>query len=108
MGQENLIVAPSLAVAKAKQIAASLSIPEDDFKASWQWLQNFRIRKGLQEILLHGEVDKNDPVLLAQLDTLYDIIKEYDPEQVYNMDETGLFYRQLPQYSLLLPMKMPR
>lgn len=111
MGQENLIVAPSLAVAKAKQIAASLSITEDDFKASWQWLQNFRIRKGLQEILLHGEggkVDKNDPVLLAQLDTLYDIIKEYDPEQVYNMDETGLFYRQFPQYSLLLPMKMSR
>ena len=92
-------MAPSLAIAKPKQIAASLSIPEDDFKASWQWLQNFRTRTGLKEILLHGEggkVDKNDPVLLAQLITLYNIIKEYNPEQVYNMDETGLFYRQLP------------
>jgi hypothetical protein len=60
----------------------------------------------LQDILLHGEggeVDKNDPVLLAQLEELYNIIKEYNPEQVYNMDETGLFYRQLPQYSLLMP-----
>jgi hypothetical protein len=53
----------------------------------------------LKEILLHdesGKDDKNDPVLLAQLITLYNIIKEYNPEQVYNMDETGLFYRQLP------------
>jgi len=48
----------------------------------------------LQEILLHGEVDKNDPVLLAQLDTLYNLINEDDPDQVYKMDETGLFYRQ--------------
>jgi hypothetical protein len=40
---------------------------------------------------------------LAQLDALYNIIKEYDPEQVYNMVEIGLFYGQLPQYSLLLP-----
>ena len=68
--------------------------------------KNFRTCKGLQEILLHGEggeVDMNDPVLLTQLDALYDIIKEYGPEQVYNMDETGLFYRQLPRYSLLMP-----
>jgi hypothetical protein len=95
MRRANLTVSPSLAIVKAKQIAAALSIPEDSFKASWQWLQNFRTRKGLQEILLHGEggeVDKNNVVLLTQLDTLYDVIKEYDPEQVYNMDETGLFY----------------
>jgi len=90
---------------KAKQIAAELSISEDNFKASWQWLKGFRARKGFQEILLHGEggeVDKNDPVLLAQLEELYNIIKEYNPEQVYNMDETGLFYRQLPRYSILM------
>jgi len=50
-----------------------------------------------------GKVDKNDPVLLAQLDTLYNIIKEYDPEQVYNISETGLFFSQLPQHILHLP-----
>ncbi len=48
-----------------------------------------------------GEVDKDD--LLAQLHVLHDIIKEYDPEQVYNMHERGLFYRQLPLYGLHLP-----
>ena len=106
MRRANLTVSPTLAIVKAKQIAAELSISEDDFKASWQWLRRFRARHGLQEILLHGkggEVDKNDPALLEQLENLYNIIKEYDAEHVYNMDEPGLFYRQLPWFSLLMP-----
>jgi hypothetical protein len=35
MRRANLPVPPSLAIAKAKSIASSLSIPETDFKASW-------------------------------------------------------------------------
>jgi hypothetical protein len=35
MRHANLPVLPSLAIAKAKSIASSLSIPETDFKASW-------------------------------------------------------------------------
>jgi len=38
MRRANLLVPPSLAIAKAKNIALSLSISETDFKASWQWL----------------------------------------------------------------------
>ncbi|XP_065667589.1 jerky protein homolog-like [Hydra vulgaris] len=49
------------------------------------------------------EVDKNDPVLLQQLDNLYSVIKMCRPENVYNMDETGLFFRLLPRCSLLMP-----
>ena len=49
-----------------------------------------------------GEVDKEDPVLLAELDALYKLISTFDPENVYNMDETGLFFRILPSYTLLL------
>ncbi len=36
-------------------------------------------------------------------DDLYAIIAQYDPENVYNMDETSLFFRLLPRYSLLMP-----
>ncbi|XP_065653037.1 jerky protein homolog-like [Hydra vulgaris] len=50
-----------------------------------------------------AEVDKDDPVLLQQLEDLYSVIKMYKPENVYNMDETGLFFRLLPKYSLLIP-----
>ncbi|XP_065642990.1 jerky protein homolog-like [Hydra vulgaris] len=50
-----------------------------------------------------AKVDKDDPVLLQQLEDLYSVIKTYRPENVYNMDETGLFFRLLPRYSLLMP-----
>jgi len=78
----NLPVLPSLTIAKVKSIASSLSIPEMYFKASWQWLSQFRVRQGLQKMLFHGEgaeVNKSDPGLLVALDNLYVIIAQYDP-----------------------------
>jgi hypothetical protein len=105
MHRANLPVSPSFAIAKAKSIASSLSIPKMDFKASWQWLSRFRVQRGLQKMLLHGEgtkVNKSDPRLLAALDDLYAIIAQYDLENVYYMDKTGLFFRLLPRYSLLI------
>jgi hypothetical protein len=106
MRRANLPVQPSLAIAKAKSITSSLSIPEMDFKASWQWLSQFRVHRGLQKMLFHregAEVNKSNIGLLAALNDLYTIITQYDPENVYNMDETGLFFHLLPRYSLLMP-----
>ena len=57
-------------------------------------------------MLLHGEgaeVNKSDLGLQAALDDIYAIIAQYDPENVYNMDETGQFFRLLPRYGLLMP-----
>ena len=48
-------------------------------------------------------MNKNDPEVLVALNNLYVIIEHYDPENVYNMDETGLFFRLLPRYTLLMP-----
>jgi hypothetical protein len=106
MRRANLPVPPSLAIAKAKSIASSLSIPEMDFKASLQWLSQFGVCRGLQKMLFHGEraeVNKSNLRLMAALNDLYAIIAQYDPENVYNMDETGLFFRLLPRYNLLMP-----
>jgi len=57
-------------------------------------------------MLLHGEgakVNKSDLGLLVALDDLYAIIAQYDPKNVYNMDEIGLFFHLLPRYNLLMP-----
>jgi hypothetical protein len=56
-------------------------------------------------MLLHregAEVKKSDLGLLAALNDLYAIIAQYDLENVYNMDETGLFFCLLPRYNLLM------
>jgi hypothetical protein len=39
------------------------------------------------------------------LEELYSFIAQYDPKNIYNMDETGLFFRLLPRYSILMPNK---
>jgi len=51
-----------LTILQAKKIAEQLlPISQDDFKASWQWFNRFRERRGLK-ILLHlgdrAEVDR--------------------------------------------------
>lgn len=88
MQRAHITVSPSLAIVKAKQIAAELSISEDSFKASWGWLKGFRARKGLQETLLGegGEVDKNNPILLAQLEDLNNVNND-DKAESAQMDE---------------------
>jgi hypothetical protein len=99
-----LPVPPMLVIQKAKSMATDMSI--EGFKASWQWLHKFRQRKGIKSVMLHGEgaeVDKENPELLHALSKLYEKISKYEPENVYNMDETGLFFRLLPRYSMLLP-----
>ena len=99
---------PTLVMTKAVEIVRSLNIKENEFKASWGWFQKFRIRKGLKAVLMFGEgaeVNTTDPQLLESLDKLYEILRKYPPSCVYNMDETGLFHRLLPCYSLLMPNK---
>jgi hypothetical protein len=101
-----LLVPPSFGITKVKSIASSLFILKSNFKASWQWLNQFRACRGLQKMLLHGkgtEVNKNDPKLLAALEKIYRIIAQYDPENVYNMDKTSLFLKLLLIYTLLMP-----
>ena len=97
MRRANLPVPPSLAILKAKLIS------QDDFKASWQWFSRFRERRGIQQLLLHGEgaeVDRENPDLVAALNKLYAIIAKYDSKNVYNMDETGLFFFAAAQLHL--------
>lgn len=108
MRRLELPIPPSLVMAKAAELAQAMDITQGQFKASWGWLASFRSRKGLKASLLYGEgaeVNKEDPDLLNALDALYNVIKQYPPACIYNMDETGLFFRLLPRYTLLMRNK---
>ena len=43
------------------------------------------------------------PLLLEKLCALERLIDSYDIDNVYNMDETGLFFRMVPRYTVLMP-----
>jgi len=105
-----LIVSPSMLKFKAKQIAKSLGIGDEEFSASNGWYMRFRNCWNIGVMLLHGEggeVDKNDPVLIQKLEELKQLIDKYAYKNVYIMDETGLFYPLISLYTLLLPTEDP-
>ena len=98
----NLPVPPQMLRVKALEIAKYSEI--HDFSASHGWLRNFRNRHSLSSMSLFGEgdeVDKNNPVLLADIGRLKAEIDKFDAENVYNMNETGLFYRVIPRMTLV-------
>lgn len=73
---------------------------EGNFSASSGWLYRFKKRHGIRELAVQGEKLSADDV--AMVEFCYDLenlIKNYDlkPEQIYNGDETGLYWKAMPQ-----------
>ena len=75
------------------------------FVASKGWFDRFRRRFGLQSVALHGEAASADePAAKRYVEDVFPkIIEEngYLPEQVFNMDETGLFWKRMPSGTFL-------
>ncbi|CAG8681177.1 20259_t:CDS:1 [Gigaspora rosea] len=92
--QERIILSDEIIVEKAKSFAESLNIPEDDLKFSHGWLYKFKQRHGLKRITKHGEdASVDEEVIGTAIPDLRETLKDYDLKDIYNMDETGLFYR---------------
>lgn len=74
-----------------------------DFKASSGWLDRFKSRHNLGGSKLSGEHASVDPeTVLSWKEHLPDITSGYDQCDIYNMDETGLFFRAMPDRSLVI------
>lgn len=93
----------AIVVDKAKKIAKELDISEEDFKASPGWLSNLKSRYKIKSYGLHGESGSADNlgIQLAK-DAVPKIIEELKltPDDIYNADETGLYYRGRPSKTL--------
>uniref|UniRef100_A0A1B6LJJ7 HTH CENPB-type domain-containing protein n=1 Tax=Graphocephala atropunctata TaxID=36148 RepID=A0A1B6LJJ7_9HEMI len=71
------------------------------FKASNGWLRNFKARQGIRELDLSGEKLSADPKAAENFIETFKIESaSYDPEFVYNADETGLNWKALPKTTL--------
>lgn len=72
---------------------------KQDFHASDGWLKNFKSRFGIRLLQISGErlsADESEiPDFILKLDTKINEMG-LTPDQVYNADETGLNWRQLP------------
>ncbi|XP_051783372.1 tigger transposable element-derived protein 1-like isoform X1 [Erpetoichthys calabaricus] len=72
----------------------------EPFKASRGWFQNFKKRSGIHSVAKHGEAASADIKAVEDyLKTFARIIaaEGYIPQQVFNCDETGLFWKKMPR-----------
>lgn len=97
----NIPISGPILQEKAKMIAQRLNI--DSFKASNGWLESFRTRHEITFKQICGEAKDVDLTVVENWKVkLAEIIKNYEPKNIANCDETGLFYRALPSKTLTL------
>ncbi|XP_071093603.1 jerky protein homolog-like [Haliotis cracherodii] len=88
---------------QAQKMSRQINGDDDTFKASDGWLWRFQLRHGIKSITVSGESKSADVESAAAYPTiLQDIIdaEGLQDEQIYNADETGLYYRMLPDKTL--------
>ena len=84
---------------QALQFAERLERP--DFKALCGWLNNFKSRHNLTGATLSGEKGSVNADIVDQwFQRVPGIISDYAPRDNYNADETGLYFRALPDKTL--------
>ena len=95
-------ISGSLIMAKANSLAEKLNIR--DFKVNRGWLYRFKIRRSLIYKTICGESASVTPEMTSKWrnNVLPALLERYSPEDVYNADETGLFYRCLPNKTYTL------
>jgi len=88
--------------AKAKKFADMLKIPENEqLNFSNGWLQSFQERYTLKHFKLHGESGSADiDAINVSLPDIIRTTNKYCLSDIYNMDETGLFYRMTPDRTI--------
>ncbi|CAG8444282.1 2386_t:CDS:2, partial [Acaulospora morrowiae] len=98
--QEKVVLSDQIIIQKAKEIHAKLA-PETDISFSYGWLTRFKERHNIRLRRKHGEAGSVDQsTARISLPGIQRIIQMYNLNNVFNFDETSLFYRLEPDTTL--------
>ncbi|KRX12285.1 Tigger transposable element-derived protein 6, partial [Trichinella nelsoni] len=87
---------------KAIDIARRMGI--NDFHASNGWLESFTRRHNIKFRTISGEAAAVEQIVIHTWKSeVMNVIAGYSLKDVFNADETGLYFKQLPQKSLTMP-----
>ena len=76
-------------------IAVTLGKPE--FKGSQGWLEKWKKRFAMKQLKICGESGNVQGVIVdSWKEQLPELVQGYSEQDIWNMDETGLFWRALP------------
>lgn len=91
---QNARIGGPMLKAKAEQLAAEMG---HDFVPSDGWLSRFKQRYGISYKKEHGEKQTTEAGAESwRGKQLQELLKQFSPDDVYNADETALFFRGLP------------
>ena len=82
-------------IEKAKQIATCLG--KHEFKGSNGWLEKWKKRYNIKQLQINGESgDVQGPTVDSWKERLPELVAGYSRDDIWNIDETGLFWKALP------------
>ena len=68
------------------------------FTASYGWLGKWKISYGIREKRANGEAGEvSGETVNAWMERLWELTKDYDPVDIWNMDKTGCFFKAVPE-----------
>ncbi|XP_071056889.1 tigger transposable element-derived protein 6-like [Onthophagus taurus] len=69
----------------------------ENFKATDGWLSRWKVRHGIKCKKAHGEKNSSNVETAEKWkEDLPNLLRLYDPDNIYNSDEIGLFCRATP------------
>ena len=91
-------VLPSNALIAAKAVTLARMFQIENFTAGDSWMRRFKSRHNIKYRRQHGEKQHADEVGATNFlnETLPELLRKYEAENIYNADETGLYWRGLP------------
>ena len=107
MNAKGASITDEVLIMEAKEIASKqqLTLPKG-FNFSCKWLLHWKRRRNIMQQELHGEAGDACQIGIDLCRRhLPGILGEFALENIYNLDETGLFYRRLPTRTLMRGMK---
>uniref|UniRef100_A0A914X581 HTH CENPB-type domain-containing protein n=1 Tax=Plectus sambesii TaxID=2011161 RepID=A0A914X581_9BILA len=107
MRAENAIINGPMILEVAKQFAQKLEL--SDFKPSNGWLGRWKAKENVTFHKLQGDKGAANQASAAEWikNVLPALLADYDPKNVYNADESGLFYKALPSGTLAAKGEKP-
>jgi len=98
--RSDLILSDSLLMEKVLEFAKEFEV-SNKFLASTGWTRNFKKRNNLKSYKKRGESGSVDMNRIPEFrQQLQDIIKDYEPKDVFNCDETALYWMLEPNRTL--------
>jgi DDE superfamily endonuclease./Tc5 transposase DNA-binding domain. len=85
---------------KARQFWPSIYPGKEMPQFSNGWLRRFQNRQNIYSNTRHGEAASISTDVDEEMISIRQVISKYSPKDVFNCDETGLYWRMIPNRSL--------